>query len=70
LKIQDIDTAESPAEVLQHIARIASTGSETFETRHKSKDGEISDVSVKAKMITISGKEYMLCTWYPLSPPK
>ena len=70
LKVKDIEFIESAAEVLNHLARIVSTGSETFDTRHKTKDGEICDVRVKAKAITISGIDYLLFTLFPITQQK
>ena len=63
LSLVDIEAAESPDLIASHVARIVAHGSEVFETRHKTKDGRIFDVRVRAKAATEGGKACLMCTW-------
>lgn len=46
--IQDVEAAENPADIRQHIQKLMATGSDHFETRHRCKDGRIVDIDVSA----------------------
>ena len=56
LRIRDIDAGESPAEIQTRVEQIARDGSATFEVRHRTKSGEIRDVSVTSQAIEINGR--------------
>ena len=52
----DIEEKESPNETARHIKRIISKGSDTFETKHRTKDGEVRDILTSTVAIRINGK--------------
>jgi PAS domain S-box-containing protein len=68
LVITDFETVESADEVEKHIAKIIKQGSDVFETHHKTKDGEIRRVQVKAKAISIGEQKLILSTWDYITP--
>jgi PAS domain S-box-containing protein len=59
LKISDFEVIESPEEVLSHSKKITKEGGYRFETRHRTKSGEIRDVYVSSRAIAIDGKDYV-----------
>jgi len=48
MTINEIDATEDPATTADRIRRIAENGSETFETRHRRKDGSLMEIEVSA----------------------
>ncbi len=58
LNVNDYDINESAAETRMHINKILREGSDTFETKFKTKTGEIKDVSVLTNIMELSGKKY------------
>ena len=60
LKIQDYEVAEAPEETRRHIEKILETGRDDFETKHRSKSGEIRDILVTVQRVDIGGQpEFM-----------
>lgn len=57
LHIWDYSVSEDEAEVNRHAHRIDKQGWDDFETKHRTKSGEIRDVSVKVRKMTIHGRE-------------
>lgn len=66
LTLKDIDFSESSGMALEHINHIVAEGSDTFTTQHRTKTGKICNVQVRAKVIEIDEKKYLLCTWYDI----
>ena len=58
LRINDYDIIENPLETRKHIDKVLKEGRDDFETKFRTKSGEIKDVLVTAKSITLSGKKY------------
>jgi len=56
LKISDFEVIESIKDVKKHIEKILNEGSDVFETKHITKDGEIKDIMVNSSTINIGGK--------------
>lgn len=55
MRITDLDAEETPEETAEHIRKIMQHGSDTFETRHRRKDGRVWDVEVNASFISEEG---------------
>ncbi|MBN1475230.1 PAS domain S-box protein [Candidatus Sumerlaeota bacterium] len=70
LRIQDIEAEESPEAVVAHIERLLRCGSEHFETRHRTKSGEIRDVRVSARTLTLQGKIFVHTMWQDVTANK
>ncbi|MEE9542510.1 MAG: PAS domain S-box protein [Thermodesulfobacteriota bacterium] len=60
IRISDFEVTESPDEVLEHVRKIREEGSDNFETRHRAKEGDIKDVLVSARLISIGDRPYIL----------
>lgn len=68
LTMADLEGLESPDDIETHIAKIIEQGNDIFETRHKTKKGEIRSVQVKAKAISIGEQKLILSTWDYITP--
>lgn len=53
--ITDLEALESPDDTAQHVRKIMLYGTDTFETRHRRKDGSVWDVEVNASFIDEDG---------------
>jgi PAS domain S-box-containing protein len=69
-KISDFEAIESVEETLNHLKKVAKEGTETFETRHRTKSGEIRDVHISTKTISIHGKKFIQGIWRDISDIK
>lgn len=67
LGIFDYEAKESEGETRAHMKRILREGQDDFETRHRTKQGEIRDVHVMVKTIEVSGKPVFMCIFRDLS---
>ncbi len=63
LKIPDIEAVESEKDTADHAKKVIDHGMDVFETKMKCKNGDIRDVIVKEKAISIGGNNFILSTW-------
>lgn len=63
LKISDFEIIESDEEVIAHVKKIIKEGGDSFETKHKTKGGEIRNIHVGSRAISILGKDFILSIW-------
>jgi two-component system cell cycle sensor histidine kinase/response regulator CckA len=70
LGIFDIEATETQAEVERHIANVMRDGSDDFETRQRTKQGDIRDVHVTAQVIDILGHPVYHCIWRDITERK
>ncbi len=56
LRIADFEVIESEEEVAKHTRRISKKGTALFETKHRTKSGDIRDVEVTARALSASGR--------------
>ncbi len=70
LKIPDFEVIESADEVAKHIERITREGTDIFETKHRKKDGEIRDILVSGKALSIGGRGYLQSIWSDITELK
>ena len=56
LRIQDLEAVGTPGDVANHIRRIAETGFDRFETRHRKKDGGLLDVEISVSFWPATGR--------------
>jgi len=70
LKIPDFEIIESTEEVKKHIQKIVKEGSSVFETRHRTKDGEIRDIWVSSRAIKIGGRDFAQSVWRDITERK
>lgn len=67
LKISDFEVVESEEEVQRHFKKIVDEGSDSFETKHRKKGGELCDIQVSSKAISIRGKDFIQSIWMNIS---
>lgn len=60
MNVADLEIQESAAEVLAHIEKIRREGSDTFETRHRTRNGEIWPVEVTVAYWSAVGGRYFV----------
>jgi PAS domain S-box-containing protein len=70
LKIADFEVIESPENVLSHLRKVTKEGADRFETKHRTKSGEIRNIHVSSKTITIQGKDYIQSVWRDITELK
>jgi len=70
LRISNIEVTESVEEVAEHLRRIVDTGFDVFETRQRAKSGEIRDIQVSSKAVTIGGGNYVQSIWRDITDSK
>ncbi len=56
LHVADFEALESAAQVREHFDRILLEGREDFETRHRTKDGDLRDIAVTVQTIVLGGR--------------
>ncbi len=59
LVVSDIEATEDAEEVARHIQKTIRGTGDTFEAKHRTKDGQVRDVLVSARPITIRGKTFI-----------
>ena len=70
LKIPDFEIIESEKEVKKHFKKIIKEGFDLFETKHRTKDGQLHDIQISAKAITVGGKEFIQAIWSDITERK
>ena len=70
LKIGDFEVIESAEEVARHTEKIVRQGADTFETKHRTKGGEIRDVQVSCRAISIRGRDFVQSIWHDVTERK
>ena len=60
MSINDVDAVESPEETSAHLATVASTGLDRFETRHRRKDGAVLDVEISVNFLPLDGGRFFV----------
>jgi PAS domain S-box-containing protein len=63
LTLADIDAVESPEETRERIAQVLRGERSEFETRHRTKSGELRDVHVTAQCLGVDGHRIYHCLW-------
>jgi len=70
LRLADIEVQESPEEIERHTERLIRDGEDTFETRHRTRDGRILHVLVNSRAISLHGKPYLVSLWTDITEQK
>jgi len=70
LKIPDFEVIESVEEVAKHIEKIVKEGADSFETKHRTKGGEIRDIQVSSRAICIGGMNFVQSMWRDITERK
>jgi len=70
LKIPDFEIIESAGEVKKHIEKVIGEGADTFETKHRTKAGDIRDVHVNCRAISFGGRQFVQTIWRDITDRK
>ncbi|MDH5509431.1 MAG: EAL domain-containing protein [Nitrospinota bacterium] len=70
ISVPDYEVNESPEEVAEHIEKLVKEGSDIFETRHRTKSGELRDILVNTRFIDIGPEKYILATYSDITERK
>lgn len=70
LKIPDYEVIESPEETRARMKNIMERGSDSFETRHRTKNGEILDIWVNVVTLELDGYPYVLALYRDITETK
>ncbi|UCE99332.1 MAG: MEDS domain-containing protein [Planctomycetota bacterium] len=70
LKIPDFDVTESSEQVAKHIVKIVGKRADAFETKHRTKSGEIRDILVNSRAISIGGRDFVQSIWEDITERK
>jgi PAS domain S-box-containing protein len=58
LTVSDYEVLENPDETTVHMKKVLKTGKDEFETKHRTKTGEIRDIINTVQVIELSGKKF------------
>jgi two-component system CheB/CheR fusion protein len=70
LKLSDFEVVETAADIRRHSRQVVDKGLQIFETRHRSRSGEILDVEVHAGPIRIGDRTFIQGFWRDITRPK
>jgi len=70
LTIPDIDLIDSAEEVNHRMQEIIASGSEIFETKHRTKSGIVLDVEIRAKAVGLDGGAIVQGIWRDITAQK
>ena len=70
LRVSDFEIVESAEEVANHMRDIINKGADSFETKHKTKTGEIRDIQVSCRTISIGGEDFIQSIWRDITELK
>ena len=70
LRISDFEVVESKEEVTNHMRKIINKRADSFETKHKTKTGEIRDIHVSCRAISIGGEDFIQSIWRDITKLK
>lgn len=70
LRISDFELIESADETVEHIQKIIREGSDTFETKHRTKGGAVCNILVSSRAIYIGGRTFIQSIWRDITDRK
>ncbi len=70
LSLSDIDVVSSLEELQVKIGKFLEMGQSEFETKHRTKHGEVRDVNILTKVIVLSGRPVLHSIWHDISERK
>jgi PAS domain S-box-containing protein len=70
LNISDIEDIETPEDTRARISRVMREGRNDFETRHRTRQGEIRNVYVTAQLTKVAGRSVYHCVWRDITERK
>ena len=70
LELSDIDLIESPIDIKNHIEKVMKEGRDVFETKHRTKKGEIREVLVSATLLSVPERNLISAIWCDITERK
>ena len=70
LRLSDIEAVESREEVDRHMDQVIREGPQTFETRHRTRDGRLLDVLVNTSTVSLQGGTCFVSLWMDITAQK
>jgi PAS domain S-box-containing protein len=70
LRVSDIDPVESADEIRGRLAKIREEEQARFDVKHRTKQGEIREVSVIAQVMMLSGRPVVYAIWHDITERK
>ncbi|MDH4186105.1 MAG: PAS domain S-box protein [Nitrospira sp.] len=70
LKVQDFEAVQTPQEIRRRADQLIETGSTEFETKHRTKDGRLLTVIVRARPVQFSDKRFFLAMFHDITERK
>ncbi|KKL85919.1 hypothetical protein LCGC14_1949920 [marine sediment metagenome] len=70
LELSDIELIESPEDVKNHIVKVMKEGHDIFETKHRTKKGEIREMLVSAKLLSVPERNLITAIWCDITERK
>jgi PAS domain S-box-containing protein len=70
LSLSDFEAAETPEETRARIAKVSREGRNDFETRHRTRQGEIRNIHVTAQFTEMLGRPVYHCVWRDITESK
>jgi PAS domain S-box-containing protein len=70
LRIPDFEEKESAEEVRRHAARVMQAGRDLFETRQRTKSGEVRDVEVRCRVVSVGGRRLLQSVYHDITERK
>jgi PAS domain S-box-containing protein len=70
LRIADYEAIEDPEGIRRHLERVLRYGRDDFETRHRTRHGQIRNVQVLVQPITLSGQSVVHCVFRDITSRK
>jgi PAS domain S-box-containing protein len=67
LCISDFEAKEKANEVNAHLAKMVREGGDEFETKHRTKNGEIRNVLVNTRAVELAGKPFLSCVFHDIT---
>ena len=70
LQLSDINTSDGPGELQARIRKVSQEGKAEFEVKHQTRHGEIRDVYVISKVLTLAGQTFLHAIWRDITERK
>lgn len=70
LTLPNFEVVESAQEVERHMKTIIKKGTDTFETKHRTKSGEIRNIRVSSRAVSIGGRNFIQSLWFDITEQK
>jgi len=70
LGLIDIEATESAEDIARHTEKIIREGSDTFETKHRRKDGELREILVSAVAVSVQRRQLIASIWRDITDRK